>query len=80
MGAHTLPADLEAAGFPTAANKMFKTDEGWAFGCGTTLPSDADVGWAPGALFVDTNASSGNLSMNIGTKASATWKQFTNPS
>ena len=79
MGMHSLGNDLEYAHLPSGINRMFNTPEGWCFGCGTT-PVASEAGWAPGAIFVDTDASSGNLLMNTGTKASATWTDFTNPS
>lgn len=63
-------ADFEAGSTKTA--KLFKTPEGYIFGFGNTVPSDAATGWAPGALFIDTNAAEGaQVFRNVGSESSA---------
>lgn len=44
---------------------------GWTRGAGTTVPTDGTAGWAPGAVFIDTDASeNAQVYRNVGTKTS----------
>lgn len=60
-------------------NEIGLTDEAgnalWAKG--TTVPADADVGYAKGCLFIDTDASAGSIAwLNEGTAASSAFHAF----
>jgi hypothetical protein len=68
---HRTQTDLEQAPF-TSEGKGMNTPEGWALAWGKTVP-DASTGYAPGCLFVKTNASTPYASVysNQGTKASS---------
>jgi len=73
MGMHQLGNDLEFAHLPSGENRMFNTPEGWTFGCGTSVPS-AVAGWAPGAMYVDTDAgATSRWHVNTGTNTSCTF-------
>lgn len=57
----------------TSTVSGLKTPEGLLFGAGTTVGNGIE-GWAPGAFFMDTDASAGSQwYRNTGTKTSATW-------
>lgn len=71
---HKLQSDLENADFTDTA-KLFSTPNGRVFGWGTSVPS-AVAGWAPGALFIDTDAAAGQQQwVNEGTITSCTFKR-----
>lgn len=60
--------------FMDNTGRMWKTPKGYLRGWGTTVGNGYTNGWAPGAVFQDTNASAGaQLWVNEGTKATATW-------
>ncbi len=76
---HELQHDLNAAPFNSeAAWGLFNTPEGWLIGYGTTVPADASVGWAPGALFfqVDGSTEATYWYVNVGTRASSNFDAF----
>lgn len=73
---HRTQSDLEQAGFTSSAS-MFKGPEGRVFGFGTTVGNGIE-GWAPNAIFVDTDASTGSaLYTNTGSKTTASWTVIT---
>lgn len=51
---------------------IFNAPEGRVFGWGTTVGNGIE-GWAPGALFVDTDSSAGTVYVNSGSKTSASF-------
>lgn len=67
---HTIQEELSRAGAFTTNAGLFRTPEGIVFGAGKTVGNGID-GWAPGAIFLDTD--SGTISRNTNTKASASW-------
>lgn len=74
---HRTQSDLEQADF-TSTFSGFKTPEGLGFGMGTTVGNGIE-GWAPGALFVDTDAAAGSqFFVNEGTKTTAAFKAVPN--
>lgn len=67
---HRVQTDLENADF-TSSFSGFKGPEGRVFGFGTTVGNGIE-GWAPGAIFIDTNAAEFSLVYrNVGTKTTA---------
>lgn len=72
MGIHNLPAQLEQADFP-ASGILAENAAGILIAFGTTVPSDAATGYAPGCLFIHTDGSGASdvLYKNVGTAASA---------
>lgn len=75
MGMHQVQSNLENA-FMTSTVAAFRTPEGLGFGMGTTVGNGIE-GWAPGAIFIDTDASQGSqVYVNTGTKATATWTEI----
>ena len=71
---HSLANDLELADFPTSG-RMGKTPNGYVLGWGTTV-GNGDENWAPGALFIDTNASAGQQQwVNEGSSTSASFQR-----
>lgn len=72
---HRTQNDLEKANF-TSTGSMMKSPEGLVFGFGTTVGNGIE-GWAPNALFVDTDASQGSgVFTNTGSITSATWTEI----
>ena len=72
MPQHRIQNDLETADFTSTVN-AFVTPEGRLFGAGTTVGNGVE-NWAPGALFIDTDAAAGSQQwINEGTKTSASW-------
>lgn len=75
MSAHNVQSELENS-MMTSTGSFFKSPEGLTFGFGKTVGNGIE-GWAPGAIFVDTDAAQGSQVMvNTGTKASATWTEI----
>ncbi len=71
---HRIQSALENALMTSTVN-AFLTPEGLILGAGTTVGNGVE-GWAPGAIFVDTNASAGNqLWVNEGTKTTASFSK-----
>lgn len=69
---HRTQSDLEAASF-TTSGRMINAPEGYVFGWGTTVGGGLE-GWAPGAMYIDTDAAADNhLWLNEGTSSSASW-------
>ncbi len=67
--------DLQTADMPSTA-QFFNTPEGYPFGFGTTVGNGVE-GWAPNAIFVDTDASQGSaVYTNTGTKTTAVWTEI----
>jgi hypothetical protein len=75
MGIHNLPPAMQFADFPTGGatpTKLLKTADGYLLAYGTTVPSDAATGYAPGAIFIHTDGNDNDsLYVNDGTEASA---------
>lgn len=60
---------------PTSS-AAFQPDEGYVFGWGTTVGNGIQ-GWAPNAIFIDTDASQGSgVFTNTGNKTTATWTEI----
>ena len=75
MGRHQTQSNLETADFKSAFSG-FESPEGLTRGFGTTVGNGIE-GWAPGALFQDTDASQGaQIFVNTGTKTTATWTEI----
>lgn len=75
MGIHNLPYQMEEAFFKSATN-TFRGPEGLVLGFGTTVGNSIE-GWAPNAIFVDTDAAQGSgVFTNTGTKTTATWTEI----
>ena len=56
--------------------QIFNSPEGYMLGWGTTVGGGFE-GWAPNAIFIDTNAAQGaGVFTNTGTKTSATWTEI----
>lgn len=81
MSQHNIQTELEQGRFQSTATKtakLFNAPEGYMFGFGNTVPTDADTGWAPGAIFIDTNAAEGALVYrNVGSVASCNFALLT---
>lgn len=72
MNKFHLPRALEHVMFG-AGVKAFKTPEGLTFGAGTTVGGGIE-GWAPGALYIDTDAAAGaQRHINDGNATTASW-------
>lgn len=72
---HRTQNDLEHADFKSTFSG-FKSPEGLVLGFGTTVGNGIE-GWAPGAIFVDTDAAQGSqVFVNTGTKTTATWTEI----
>lgn len=72
MSVQNIMRQLQAPGCPQTG-KAFNTDDGWLFAWGIAVPS-AVAGYAPGCLFIDTDASAGStVWVNEGTKTSCTF-------
>lgn len=72
---HRVQNDLETANFESSI-RMVKTPEGYCYGIGTTVGNGVQ-GWAPGAIFIDTDAAQGSqVFVNTGSKTSATWTEI----
>lgn len=58
---------------------IFKSEDGILLCYGTAKPTDADEGYAPGCIHIDTNGTTTAtvLTVNIGTKASANFDVLT---
>lgn len=70
---HRTQTDLEQAEFRSAFSG-FTSPEGKTIGFGTTVGNGIE-GWAPGAIFIDTDASAdAQVWINEGTKTTAVWK------
>lgn len=75
MGQHRIQSDLEQATF-TSSQSLFNTPEGRVSGSGLTVGNNIE-GWAPGAVFTDTDASTGaQVWVNTGTKTTAVWTEI----
>lgn len=75
MSAHRLYRDLNKARMPTSGQTHW-TPNGFLKGWGTTVGNGIQ-GWAPSALFQDTDASQGSqVFVNTGTKTTATWTEI----
>lgn len=74
---HRVQSDMEAKLVFTDTFTGIGTPEGFCFGHGNIVGNGVD-GWAPGALFVDTDSSEGSLIYkNTGSITSATWTELT---
>lgn len=72
MSLHNIQDQLSRGAF-TGTFSGLKSAAGYHFGFGQTVGNGIE-GWAPGALFVDNDASAGaQLNINTGTAATATW-------
>lgn len=76
MGVHNLQSQLEN---PRAFDSTYSgvtTPEGKIQGAGTTKGNGVE-GWAPGAIFIDTDASQGaQVFVNTGSKTTAIWTEI----
>jgi hypothetical protein len=73
---HRLQSDLENFTMKSTG-QVFKSAEGYAFGWGTTVGNGIQ-GWAPSAVFIDTDAGAGvRVYTNTGTKTTASWDTLT---
>lgn len=76
--AHVLHNMVPAPASSAAVRVIFATEDGIMLAYGTTVPSDAATGYAPGCLFIDTDGTTtSKLYCNIGTKASANFNLVT---
>ncbi len=75
MAIHKIQTELEGPRAFTTAFSGFESPEGFCYGFGTTVGNGIQ-GWAPGALFIDTDAA-GLQYRNTGTKTAATWTAIT---
>lgn len=76
MGQHQVQSDLEGKQIFKSAFSGFESPEGLCFGFGTTVGNGIE-GWAPNALFLDTNANAGTgLLLNYGTKTAANFERI----
>lgn len=73
MSLHNFQDKLERAQLSSTVSGL-KTPEGLVFGAGTTVGNGIQ-GWAPGALFIDTD--SATMHTNVGTKVTASWQTVT---
>lgn len=74
MGRHNIQDILKTADFTSTA-EMFTGPEGIVFGFGTTVGGGIE-GWAPGAIYIDTDAAAGQqFWVNEGTKTTASFKR-----
>jgi hypothetical protein len=69
------------ASFPVSVDGVYILEEvpphGITRAAGTTVPSDADLGYAPGCVFLDLDAAGGlGVYINVGTKASANFDAY----
>lgn len=74
MGIHTIQSELAANQAFTSAWRAMETPEGYHLGGGTT-PGNGLEGWAPGAMFVESDVA-GAPQYNSGSKTSATWTEI----
>lgn len=75
MSVHKVPTELRQARFATSG-QTFWTPNGYLKGWGTTVGNSVEE-WAPGAIYIDTDASQGaQVYVNTGTKTSATWTEI----
>jgi hypothetical protein len=73
---HDLPAAVRSARFPTS-HRAFWTPKGFVLGWGTTVGGSYTADWAPGAIYVDTDAAQGaQVYLNTGSKTTATWTEI----
>lgn len=73
MPPHNVMYDIDEANVATATGRSFKTANGYVLGWGTTVGNAVET-WAPGAIFIDTNAGAGaRVHVNTGTKTAAVW-------
>lgn len=78
MDAHQLYAYLSTAHMPSTGEIFFVAGTGFLMGWGTT-PGNSVEGWAPGALYIDTDASGdARVLYNAGTATTAVWTQINN--
>jgi hypothetical protein len=73
MGIHNIQNKLQASGAFTTSFSGFKGPEGLCFGFGKTVGNGIE-GWAPGALFIDTDSTT--VKYNAGTKTTASWSSI----
>jgi hypothetical protein len=77
---HDLQDALEYAYVFNSSGQIIKTLEGAVYGWGTTVGNSAE-GWAPNALFVDTDATGGEgVYVNTGSSTTAVWDNLIQPS
>lgn len=72
---------VPAAAASATPQNIFRSENGIIFAYGTTVPSDAATGYAPGCIFFDVDASTRGTQVfqNEGTKASANFDSLSNP-
>ena len=71
MDLHNLYDGLRRAEMPETGKILDSHGNGYLLAWGPTVPVDASVGYAPGCIFIDTNAAAGTVYINGGTKASS---------
>ncbi|MEE9597972.1 MAG: hypothetical protein V3V96_14460 [Acidiferrobacterales bacterium] len=75
MSVANVENELKLASMATSTS-IFKSPEGLVFGWGTTVGNGIE-GWAPNAIFIDTDASQGSaVFTNTGSKTTATWTEI----
>src|SRR3990167_5724169 len=75
MSNHNTYTKLNLAEMP-ASGQSLRAAAGYLLGWGATVGSSLE-GWAPGAIFIDTNAAQGSqVYLNTGTKTTATWTEI----
>jgi len=73
---HRVQTDLEAKQIFESSFSGFESPEGLCIGFGTTVGNGIE-GWAPNAIFIDTNAAQGaGVFTNTGTKTAATFTEI----
>ncbi len=74
MSIHNLPDKLQLCEMPVGAatpTKLLHTPDGYLLAYGTTVPSDAATGYAPGCIFMHTDGNDNDaVYVNDGTEAS----------
>lgn len=80
MTTHNVMFEIDEANVATASARAFKTANGYVFGWGATVGSIATgavENWAPGAIFIDTDAAQGSqVFVNTGTATTAIWTEI----
>lgn len=72
---HRMQSLLEGIMIMNPTGRILKTPAGALFGWGTTVGNSLE-GWAPGALFIDTDAAAGSQQwINEGSVTTASWKR-----
>jgi hypothetical protein len=72
MPGHYFPDVLRNQQFPAGTNNLFKSENGWTYSFGETVPTGA--GYAPGCIFIDTDAAAdAQVYINEGSNTAASF-------